>query len=226
MVEYVYDSWGNHTIIADEANMPLANANPFRYRSYYYDRETNLYYLKSRYYDPEVCRFISQDSPLVSFIGNKYINGLNLYSYCFNNPVTFIDDEGDFPKRKPNFVRRNPRRHGAENRQPGGERERNIGHPNGEEHSRVAKGNRGPKTSRYEFSDSIIPQYYQTTIQEIKNSSNVNFEELNNYTPPQQTYDVDALNTYITIGVIALVFICVIGAFFTAGQSLWGLALI
>ncbi len=54
VVEYSYDAWGNHTIKA--YNKTVANANPFRYRSYFYDTDTRLYYLKTRYYDPEVGR--------------------------------------------------------------------------------------------------------------------------------------------------------------------------
>ena len=52
-----YDAWGNHTIVLDTDG--VGSANPFRYRGYYYDTETGLYYLKSRYYDPEVGRFIN-----------------------------------------------------------------------------------------------------------------------------------------------------------------------
>lgn len=54
-------------------------------RGYYYDTETKLYFLKTRYYDPEVGRFITIDD--ISYIDAETINGLNLYSYCANNPV-------------------------------------------------------------------------------------------------------------------------------------------
>ena len=67
--------------------------NPFRYRGYYYDTETGLYYLKSRYYDPEVGRFITIDD--ISYIDPESINGLNLYSYCGNNPVMRVDTNGN-----------------------------------------------------------------------------------------------------------------------------------
>lgn len=66
--------------------------NPFRYRGYFYDEETGLYYLKSRYYDPEVGRFITIDG--VSYIDPETINGLNLYAYCGNNPVMYTDPNG------------------------------------------------------------------------------------------------------------------------------------
>ncbi|MCM1441220.1 MAG: RHS repeat-associated core domain-containing protein, partial [Roseburia sp.] len=92
LARYVYDAWGNHKIIADEENVPLAKANPFRYRGYFYDEETGLYYLNTRYYDPTTGRFISQDS--VEYAENEVINGLNLYAYCGNNPVMRVDPNG------------------------------------------------------------------------------------------------------------------------------------
>ncbi len=91
VVQYIYDAWGNHSISGDEV---LGNLNPFRYRSYYYDTETGLYYLQTRYYDPETGRFISQDS--VEYADPESINGLNLYAYCGNNPVMYVDPTGTF----------------------------------------------------------------------------------------------------------------------------------
>ena len=93
VVQYKYDAWGNViTEVIDEAHAGIAELNPFRYRSYYYDRETNLYYLNTRYYDPETGRFISQDD--VSYLDPEHINGLNLYAYCGNNPVMNVDPNG------------------------------------------------------------------------------------------------------------------------------------
>ena len=66
--------------------------NPLRYRGYYYDIETKLYYLQSRYYDPETCRFINADSLLVA--GDDYIQGVNMFAYCQNNPVMYSDPSG------------------------------------------------------------------------------------------------------------------------------------
>ena len=90
--EYAYDAWGNCAIVKDTAG--IAEVNPYRYRGYYYDVETKLYYLKTRYYDPEVGRFISQDD--VSYLDPEHINGLNLYAYCLNNPIMGVDPTGTF----------------------------------------------------------------------------------------------------------------------------------
>ena len=95
VVKYEYDAWGNH-VVTDKDGNPVTSGigvlNPFRYRSYYYDTETELYYLQTRYYDPELGRFISQDS--IEYAAPETINGLNLYAYCGNNPVMNIDPTG------------------------------------------------------------------------------------------------------------------------------------
>ncbi len=78
----------------DNPNAKLAILNPFRYRSYYYDSETNLYYLNSRYYDPELGRFINADDISVLDVTKSELNGLNLYCYCLNNPVNDFDENG------------------------------------------------------------------------------------------------------------------------------------
>ncbi len=90
VVQYEYDAWGNHTVSG--SNSALGNINPFRYRSYYFDTETKLYFLQTRYYDPEIGRFINIDG--IENIDPENINGLNLYAYCNNNPVMNIDPEG------------------------------------------------------------------------------------------------------------------------------------
>ena len=92
IVRYVYDAWGNHTVTDASANN-IGTLNPFRYRSYFYDDETGLYYLKTRYYDPETGRFISPDD--FSYLSPDTINGLNLYAYCGNNPVMNVDPNGN-----------------------------------------------------------------------------------------------------------------------------------
>ena len=93
MVEYKYDAWGNHEAeVASEDYVALAEINPYRYRGYYYDSETDLYFLQTRYYDPVVGRFISRDS--IEYADPETICGLNLYVYCGNNPVMATDPYG------------------------------------------------------------------------------------------------------------------------------------
>ena len=93
--EYVYDAWGNCTIEASGAdNIEIMETNPFRYRGYYWDKELNLYYLQTRYYDPQTGRFINADGIEYALEQYKNINALNLYSYCNNNPIMGIDPEG------------------------------------------------------------------------------------------------------------------------------------
>ena len=95
VVEYAYDAWGNCTIKSTTTNYPLANANPIRYRGYYFDEDTNLYYLNARYYSPEFRRFISPDD--TNYLDPESVNGLNLYCYCNNDPINFVDPSGHFP---------------------------------------------------------------------------------------------------------------------------------
>ena len=72
----------------------MAATNPIRYRGYYYDTETGLYYLQSRYYDPELCRFLNADD--VSNLGSKdTFASLNLFSYCGNAPINRTDPDGN-----------------------------------------------------------------------------------------------------------------------------------
>lgn len=95
VVNYIYDAWGNHAVVdnsGEDITSGIGALNPFRYRGYYYDTETGLYYLQTRYYDPELCRFISQDS--VDYADPEKINGINLYAYCGNNPVMGYDPTG------------------------------------------------------------------------------------------------------------------------------------
>ncbi len=93
---YTYDAWGNVLSVSGD----IANLNPIRYRGYYYDSETGLYYLGSRYYDPQVRRFINADGAAFATV-NPYGEGLtdkNYFAYCDNNPVSRSDDGGELFK--------------------------------------------------------------------------------------------------------------------------------
>ena len=94
VAEYFYDAWGNILEERDPYNSGIASANPFRYRGYYYDSETGFYYLQTRYYDPEIGRFINADDyELVGTLAS--VPGqLNMYAYCGNNPVMGYDPYG------------------------------------------------------------------------------------------------------------------------------------
>lgn len=94
IARYTYDDWGNCTVYSAEYDYNnIANLNPLRYRSYYYDVETGLYYLQSRYYDPEVGRFINCDD--VNYIGASVTElSYNAFAYCENDPVNGIDYKG------------------------------------------------------------------------------------------------------------------------------------
>lgn len=91
VVEYTYDSWGKLISITGSLADTIGVSNPLRYRGYVYDTDTELYYLQSRYYDPETGRFINADSLLVA--GN-YLQGTNMYAYCYKNPVMYVDPTG------------------------------------------------------------------------------------------------------------------------------------
>ena len=97
VARYFYDAWGNHAVVDNNGaeitdTESVAHLNPFRYRSYYYDTETKLYFLKTRYYDPEIGRFMTIDG--IEYLNPEVINGLNLYAYCGNNPVMNVDPNG------------------------------------------------------------------------------------------------------------------------------------
>ena len=103
VAKYVYDAYGRHKVLnasleEDLDTSSIGNLNPFRYRGYYYDRVLGLYFLTSRYYDPETCRFISPDVISILDETRSTINGLNLYMYCMNNPIMMVDPSGYMPK--------------------------------------------------------------------------------------------------------------------------------
>ena len=94
VVEYTYDAWGKLISTTGTLATSLGADNPYRYRGYYYDTETGLYYLMTRYYDPEVCRFISADVYLSTGQG---VLGNNRFAYCNNNPMLLSDSNGTSP---------------------------------------------------------------------------------------------------------------------------------
>ena len=99
VAEYAYDAWGNCTVIdpatgnVSTSDVFIGNQNPFRYRGYYWDNDLGLYYLMSRYYDPQTGRFINADS--LEYLDPETIGGLNLYAYCGNNPIMGVDPDGN-----------------------------------------------------------------------------------------------------------------------------------
>ena len=96
VVRYQYNSWGKVTSSEDTSGVSLATLNPFCYRKYVYDSETGLYCLGSRYYDPEVGRFVNADDTDVIFAKPQELYHKNLYVYCYNNPVVRRDIQGYF----------------------------------------------------------------------------------------------------------------------------------
>ena len=91
VTEYTYDPWGNILSVTGTLASTIGADNPLRYRGYYYDSETGLYYLNSRYYDPATGRFLNADLQL----STDAIIGMNLFAYCGNNPVCRIDKNGN-----------------------------------------------------------------------------------------------------------------------------------
>ena len=92
VVTYTYDAWGNVTTSGTQAT-GIGAKNPVRYRGYYYDSETGYYYVSSRYYAPEMGRFINADDvDLLSANGD--FASLNLFTYCGNVPVIRKDESG------------------------------------------------------------------------------------------------------------------------------------
>ena len=101
VVSYAYDAWGTVLSVSGSLSSTVGAVNPFRYRGYYYDVETGWYYLNSRYYDPTVGRFLSPDTILGA---NGGLQGYNLFAYCNNNPVMFVDPSGNFATAVQNAI--------------------------------------------------------------------------------------------------------------------------
>lgn len=93
VVRYSYDAWGVCSVVQDASGIEIAQINPYRYRGYYYDNDTGLYYLQSRYYDPKTGRFLNPDSiEYLNYTGTVISN--NLICYCENDPVNATDNYG------------------------------------------------------------------------------------------------------------------------------------
>ena len=91
VVSYTYDTWGKLVSTTGSLASTLGVKNPYRYRGYRYDTETGLYYLQSRYYNPEWGRFVNADG-MLGITGE--ILSPNMFGYCLNNPVNNFDPEG------------------------------------------------------------------------------------------------------------------------------------
>ncbi len=95
LVEYTYDAWGKLLNVEDNSDINLGTINPLRYRGYYYDTELELYYLQSRYYDPQVGRFLNGDD--ISYLGTTGTTlSHNLFVYCENNGINKYDIYGTY----------------------------------------------------------------------------------------------------------------------------------
>ncbi|MBE6948175.1 MAG: RHS repeat-associated core domain-containing protein [Ruminococcaceae bacterium] len=94
VVSYTYDAWGKPLSTTGMMASTLGSLNPLRYRGYVYDQETGLYYLQSRYYNPEIGRFINADDYISTGQG---LLSKNAFTYCYNNPVIYSDYAGEFP---------------------------------------------------------------------------------------------------------------------------------
>ena len=96
---YNYGAWGNYSVHGADGKKTtdatfIGHINPLRYRGYYYDRETRLYYLQSRYYDFANCRFINADT-FATTDANGFLSA-NMFAYCENNPVNGCDPSGEW----------------------------------------------------------------------------------------------------------------------------------
>ena len=97
VASYNYGAWGNYSVHGADGKKTtdptfIGHINPLRYRGYYYDRETRLYYLQSRYYDFANCRFINADT-FATTDANGFLSA-NMFAYCENNPVNYSDANG------------------------------------------------------------------------------------------------------------------------------------
>jgi RHS repeat-associated protein len=92
-IYYTYDTWGKLISIEGTLKDSVGVKNPYRYRGYRHDTETGLYYLQSRYYNPEWGRFINADE-YIGEVGTLLSS--NMFAYCLNNPVNLYDPSGSW----------------------------------------------------------------------------------------------------------------------------------
>ncbi|EYE87111.1 hypothetical protein Q428_15270, partial [Fervidicella metallireducens AeB] len=88
VVSYTYDSWGKLISIDGSLKDSVGVKNPYRYRGYRYDTEAGMYYLNSRYYNPDLGRFINSDS--ITGVAGELLSH-NAFAYCMNNVVNMDD---------------------------------------------------------------------------------------------------------------------------------------
>jgi RHS repeat-associated protein len=91
VVSYTYDTWGKLISTTGSLAGTIGVKNPYRYRGYRYDIETGLYYLQSRYYNPDWGRFINADG--ITGVEGELLTH-NMFAYCVNNPVNMQDLSG------------------------------------------------------------------------------------------------------------------------------------
>ena len=103
VVEYKYDAWGKLLNTTGSLADTLGIRNPFRYRGYVYDEETELYYLRSRYFNPAIGRFLNADGTIGEFASLKTHN---LYGYCLSDPICRSDASGNTPTDAYDFYMR------------------------------------------------------------------------------------------------------------------------
>lgn len=96
VVKYSYDAWGKLLSTTGSLASTIGTLNPFKYKGYYYDQESGMYYCKSRYYVPEWCRWLNADN--FNYLKQDSLYDNNLFVYCYNNPINLIDNNGNLPK--------------------------------------------------------------------------------------------------------------------------------
>ncbi|WPD24575.1 MAG: RHS repeat-associated core domain-containing protein [Candidatus Electrothrix scaldis] len=169
---YINDHLGTPQVITNDAgsvvwqaeylpfgkvNISVADIeNNLRFPGQYYDAETELHYNWNRYYDPEAGRYIAADP-----IGLD--GGMNLYAYVDGDPVNWLDPDALAKGKNKGGAglqyKNKDKKKGSEDRQKSGDRERNVAHPESEEHSRVPKGG-----YRYESDEPLCGRTCQKTI--------------------------------------------------------------